>query len=243
MRSLPPSRSVSPLPSSASQPVSDTGVTVSSDQESNNAFQRFVRARRDRDGPAFRKELGYINACFRWLKNSPAGNFMLEAPRKWSNTGIPPKVVERIMDETYQRSVGPRIPEVRKYAAFSSLTYGELLFKFVDEIVQKTGVRSNSLFLDLGSGVGNVVMQVALQTGCTAYGIEVQEVAASIAVEQLEQVRQRSRLWGLNMGEVELENGDITRSPRLSQLMRQADVVLINNYIFAEERELFRIIS
>lgn len=233
----PLSRSISPSPLSTHS-IRDTAVlSDSSKGEPSNAYQRLLRARRDRDGPAFRRELEYVNKCFRWLKDSPSGNMMLESPRNWVNEGIPPKVVERIMEETYQRCVGPRIPEVRKYAAFSSLTYGELLFKFVDDIIQKTGLRSDSLFLDLGSGVGNVVLQAALQTGCRSYGIEVQEVAASVAVEQHIQLQQRCRLWGLRMGEVELENGDITRSARLSQLMGQADVVLINNYIFAEQRE------
>jgi [histone H3]-lysine79 N-trimethyltransferase len=39
------------------------------------------------------------------------------------------------------------------------------------------------------------------------------------------------------MGDVELEKGDMLKSRRLDELMGQADVVLVNNYVFSEQRE------
>jgi hypothetical protein len=39
------------------------------------------------------------------------------------------------------------------------------------------------------------------------------------------------------MGEVELEEGDMLKSERVSELMKKADVVLINNKVFAQTRE------
>ena len=56
--------------------------------------------------------------------------------------------------------------------------------------------------LDLGSGVGNVVMQASLETGCRSYGIEIMPGPAGIARSQLAQFRTRCRMWGVRMGEV-----------------------------------------
>jgi len=41
-------------------------------------------------------------------------------------------------------------------------------------------------------------------------------------------------MWGFSMGEVELEEGDMLKSERVSELMKKADVVLINNKVFAQ---------
>lgn len=40
--------------------------------------------------------------------------------------GVPVKLWKMIMEEVYQRSVGPDVDETKKYKSFSSETYGEL---------------------------------------------------------------------------------------------------------------------
>lgn len=40
--------------------------------------------------------------------------------------GVPVKLWNVIMEEVYQRSVGPDVEETKKYKSFSSETYGEL---------------------------------------------------------------------------------------------------------------------
>ena len=150
---------------------------------------------------------------------------------------MPPPVVERIIDETYQRAVGPHVHRLTRYEAFSSEVYGELMPTFVSDIIRATGLREDMLFLDLGAGVGNVVLQVALETGCRAYGIEIMPEPAAIGRGQLEQFRMRCRMWGVRMGEVELEQGDMLKSEKVDKLVKEADVVLVNNKVFQEPRE------
>jgi H3 lysine-79-specific histone-lysine N-methyltransferase len=41
--------------------------------------------------------------------------------------------------------------------------------------------RPGTLFLDLGGGVGNVVLHAALQSGCSATAVEVMEKPAEMA--------------------------------------------------------------
>lgn len=190
-----------------------------------------------------------INAILRVLKYPPlpddpllppGENVLKECVKTWSPAGIPKDVSLRLVEETYQRCVGPHVLSLRNYEAFSSETYGELMPSLVSEIIRHTGLREDSLFLDLGCGVGNVVLQASLQTGCKSFGIEIMPAPAGIARDQLEQLKIRARMWGVKMGEVEIEEGDMLRSERVVKLMSEADVVLVNNKVFKESRESTR---
>ncbi len=188
-----------------------------------------------------------INELMRSVKHPESSPNPLRAvPRSWSKTGIPQKVVLRIIEETYQRCIGPHVGALRRYSAFSSEVYGELTPYLVTEILREVGITDNpskcgegKLFLDLGSGVGNVVLQAALQSGCRAFGVEVMEHPARLSGVQLEQMKMRCRMWGVDMGEAEVLRGDMTACPRVDELISQADVVLVNNFVFKEEREYY----
>lgn len=151
---------------------------------------------------------------------------------------MPKKILMRIIEENYQRSVGPNVPRLKKYEAFSSTVYGELMPSLVHEMIQITKLREDSLFLDLGSGVGNVVVQASLQTGCRSFGIELMVDPAKIAREMVEHLKVRCRMWGVQFGDVELEQGDMLKSKRVDELIAQADVVLVDNKVFEESCKL-----
>ncbi|KZT08928.1 DOT1-domain-containing protein [Laetiporus sulphureus 93-53] len=206
-----------------------------------NYLRLLQRAINKRDGPLFIKVMEAINALLRLLKypplppdpfESPPPNCFPDVVKSWTN--IPKEVVTRIVDETYQRAVGPHVAELKRYEAFSSEVYGELMPALVSQIINETGLGPDSLFVDLGSGVGNVVLQASLQTGCKSFGIEIMPTPAKIARSQLEQIRIRCRMWGVKMGEVELEEGDMLTSRKVDELVPQADVVLVNNKVFLE---------
>ena len=211
-----------------------------------NYLKTLQRAITKQNGPLFMKTMTSINAILRVLKYPPlpddpllppGENSVKEHVKTWSSTGMPKDVGLRLVEETYQRCVGPQVHTLRNYEAFSSETYGELMPSLVSEIIRHTGLHRDSLFLDLGCGVGNVVLQASLQTGCRSFGIEVMPAPAGMARDQLEQLRIRARMWGVNMGEVELEEGDMLKSERVARLMSGADVVLINNKVFKESCE------
>ncbi|KAI0809016.1 S-adenosyl-L-methionine-dependent methyltransferase [Irpex lacteus] len=205
-----------------------------------NLLQRAIRKR---NGPLFLKVLDAINALLRALKyptvppdvfDPPPPNILRDAVKAFSDSAIPPPVLNRIIEETYQRAVGPNVHELNRYEAFSSEVYGELLPPFVTEIIKTTGINQNTLLLDLGSGVGNVCLHASLATGCRSYGIELMPAPAKLARSQHEQFQARCRMWGLQMGEVELEEGNMLESRRTDELLKQADVVLVNNKVFKE---------
>ena len=180
-----------------------------------------------------------INELLRSLKN-PADNSpnpLRQVPRSWSTSGIPPRVLLRIIEETYQRTIGPNIMKLKDYKSFTSEVYGELMPTFISDIISATGLNEKSLFLDLGSGVGNVVLQASLQTGCRSFGVEKNSNPAKLATEQLQQLKLRCRMWGVAVGEVELAEADMKTCPQVDELMKEADVVLVNNFVFEQERE------
>lgn len=71
--------------------------------------------------------------------------------------------------------------------------YGEINPTLIKEFIQKTRMNSRSVFMDMGCGIGNVVLQVAAQTGCEAYGIEIMEVPCKYAKRQLREYAARMK--------------------------------------------------
>lgn len=192
-------------------------------QPSIDYLRLLQRAIRKEDGPLFIKVITAINTLLALLKYPPlpidpfqpvSTNKILGMVRTWPR--IPSPVVQRIVEEAYQRAVGPNVDMLRRYEAFSSEVYGELMPTFVTDVFRATGLTENSLFLDLGSGVGNVVLQASLETGCRSYGIELMPGPAELAKSQLEQFKMRCKMWGVRMGDVEIESRRVDQAPRMA---------------------------
>ncbi|KAI0030329.1 histone methylation protein DOT1-domain-containing protein, partial [Vararia minispora EC-137] len=216
----------------------------------------FKRALARRDGPAFRAVLAQINDALCALKYPPPPatsstpppssspphsslppNALVHNIARWMPSGPPQPVVLRILEEAYQRVVRPQERKLENYKAFHDTVYGELLPPLVARILRThTRLRPGQIFVDLGSGVGQVCAQAALQTGCTAYGIEIQPDAASVAASFVRDVRARAQGgWALRMGECEVVEGDILVRSEVAGWVREADVVLVNNKVFSAQ--------
>ncbi|KAI9729011.1 MAG: Nucleosomal histone H3-Lys79 methylase [Chrysothrix sp. TS-e1954] len=148
---------------------------------------------------------------------------------------LPLPLLELILDQISARTVSLQIETLKKYEAFSDNTYGELRPSFVSEIFQQTGLTSSSVFLDLGSGVGNVTLQAALEIGCESHGIEVMENPCKLARAQAQEFLSRCRMWGISVGSVNLLQGDFLEDTRVTSVLQKADVILVNNQAFQPE--------
>ncbi|MCJ1480222.1 Nucleosomal histone H3-Lys79 methylase [Schaereria dolodes] len=149
---------------------------------------------------------------------------------------LDPKLVERILTQTYSRTVSPRVSSLREYENGTDNVYGELLPKFVSDILKKdAAMKSDQVFVDLGSGVGNVVLQAALEIGCESWGCEMMKNASDLAELQQDEFQARCRLWGLAVGDIHLERGDFLTNPAIGKVLTRADVVLVNNQAFTPE--------
>ena len=91
------------------------------------------------------------------------------------------------------------------------------------------------VFLDMGSGIGNVVLQVAGQTLCDCYGIEIMENPSILAKNQLSEFQNRMefyyfivRLYNLPCGKIELVKGDFLDNQLIDSVIKRADVIFVN---------------
>lgn len=147
---------------------------------------------------------------------------------------VPADVVQVIMGQIYDRTVsqGQGIQSLKQYENGTSFIYGELKFPFITRIFAETRLTSDKVFVDLGSGVGNVVLQAALQIGCESWGCEYMKNPRELADMQHREFRSRCRLWGIKPGRVNLEHGDFKENARIHKALKRADVVLVNNQAF-----------
>ncbi|KAK5060057.1 hypothetical protein LTR84_009941 [Exophiala bonariae] len=140
-----------------------------------------------------------------------------------------------IKSQVYARTVSPQVHLVRQYASFSDNVYGELLPKFLSRIFKETHLKSNQIFVDLGSGVGNCVLQAALEIGCDSWGCEFMENPNTLAQLQAKEFPARCRLWGIKPGKVHLIHGDFLKKQEIKEVLKRADVILVNNQAFTAE--------
>ena len=156
-------------------------------------------------------------------------------PKIDSMTFMPRDLLQRICMQCYTRQVSPHLDGLKKYAAFSSTVYGELLFPFLSKLFGDMSLTPDSVFVDLGCGVGNCLIQAAGETGCSAIGIEIMDHAATLATAQIAEFEARMRGWGLSHGPIMFLHGDILTHEEIPRILAKADVVLCNNYAFTAE--------
>lgn len=145
---------------------------------------------------------------------------------------LPHKFVQLVLDQIYDRAVSPEVDNLLKYKNGTDNIYGELRPPFISRIFKATGLRPDQIFLDLGSGCGNVVLQAALQVGCESWGCEMMTNACTLAEKQNREFAARCRLWGIAYGSIHLESGDFLENEPTKEILKKADVILVNNQAF-----------
>jgi H3 lysine-79-specific histone-lysine N-methyltransferase len=195
--------------------------------ETTGILRKLQRAQNWREADEFRKTVNEYNEVITKLRLN--GTIAKNLDNVHS-LGLPH--VEAILTQVYARTVSLQVEKLRRYDNGTDNVYGELLPRFVSRILKQTKLKSNQVFVDMGSGVGNVVLQAALEFGCESWGCEEMEAPCKMASLQHEEFKARCRLWGLAPGEVHLERGDFIESPAIQNVLKRADVLLINNQAF-----------
>ena len=198
------------------------------DDEMNGYLQRLNRAVKKQSLAESKLVLEDYNRCLIELLETETLGHALD-----DLTTVPSRLVEYILNQTYARTVSPNLKSLRLYEAGTDNVYGELLPRFVSDILrQDVRMTPDQVFVDLGSGVGNIVMQAALEIGCESWGCEMMEHFSDIADRQLAEFTSRCRMWGLCSGRIRLERGDFLVNDAIKAALRRADVVLVNNQVF-----------
>lgn len=124
--------------------------------------------------------------------------------------------------------------DLRKSKTGSVEVYGEVFPAFVESLRESLALNSSDVFFDLGSGIGNVVCQIASQVGCRCYGVEIRSDLHAIAEAALDRMRKEMTLRGYRMGSVQLTNADALTQP---MLLVDTTVVFLNNIGFPESMQ------
>ncbi|CCH40828.1 Histone-lysine N-methyltransferase [Wickerhamomyces ciferrii] len=154
--------------------------------------------------------------------------------------------LHELLNQMYSRSVSPSVQKLKKYEAFSNYVYGELLPNFLSKVFDQVGLSSKSTFIDLGSGVGNVTIQAALEYGCESYGCEIMDNASELADLQHEVFKKRCKFFGIKPGKTGFFNKQsFVANEAVEEVVNRCDVILVNNFLFSpdlnkEVMKLFR---
>nr|CDI56013.1 related to protein-lysine N-methyltransferase [Melanopsichium pennsylvanicum 4] len=221
----------SPAPTESSLTSDHSSTTTTTNSDPDSILRSFTKARNRRDGPLFMRTLSRFNLALANLRDT--GALASNINTLGITCGVPEGIWRLIQDQVYARVVGPRVEELGRYQAFSDNVYGELLPRFMSEIAQLTKLGPGKVFVDLGSGVGNLLIQTSLQTGAEAYGCEMMPIPSTLASQQITEAQLRWSAWGLRGGaEVEAWLGDFGEHNGVREVLKRADVVLVNNYAF-----------
>ncbi|XP_075060811.1 histone-lysine N-methyltransferase, H3 lysine-79 specific isoform X1 [Mixophyes fleayi] len=160
----------------------------------------------------------------------------------WKGTTQPMKLNTRpstgllrhILQQVYNHSVTD--PEkLNNYEPFSPEVYGETSFDLVAQMIDEIKMTEDDLFVDLGSGVGQVVLQVAAATGCKHhYGVEKADIPAKYADTMDKEFRKWIKWYGKKHAEYTLERGDFL-SEEWRERIANTSVIFVNNFAFGPE--------
>lgn len=144
-----------------------------------------------------------------------------------------PGLLKHIIQQVYNYSVDEP-NELNKYSPFSSETYGETSFEFMAQLIERNQFKpqEQDTFIDLGSGVGHLVLQMAATVKCKkCYGIEIADRPAGYA----KKMEDRFKFWmnwhGKVYTEFEIIHGDFF-DKKYVDVIRSATYIFVNNFAF-----------
>merc|ERR1712166_653633 len=150
----------------------------------------------------------------------------------------PPNAAQthHIQNQVYHRVI-KNPASLNSYQGFSDEVYGEAQHPLISELTKMVPIKKEMVFVDLGSGIGQVVMQVAAQAQCKmCYGIEISETPAKYAPQVEDEFRKRMKQYGKSHGEFDLITGSFLDPAVLpSSVLNQADILFVNNVAFSAQ--------
>ncbi|CAG9762081.1 unnamed protein product [Ceutorhynchus assimilis] len=143
-------------------------------------------------------------------------------------------LLQHILQQTYSFAV-TNAGKLNKYEAFSPEVYGETSFELVAQMIEHINLNKNDSFIDLGSGVGQVVLQVAATSMChTCIGIERADVPANYAKEMERTFKFWMQWYGKKYGPFQLLKGDFFADCHRHKFS-DANVIFVNNFAFGPD--------
>lgn len=147
---------------------------------------------------------------------------------------VPLSFIHDFLQIVYTRAIHPRASQLRHYEAFSNYVYGELLPSFLSKVYKQCNLNHSSTFLDLGSGVGNCVIQASLEYNCKlSAGCEIMKDASDLTECQYKELKERCKLMGLTLMPIKyFLRESFVGHKGVKEVLKDCDVLLINNFLF-----------
>lgn len=122
--------------------------------------------------------------------------------------------------------------KLNQYEPFSPEVYGETSFDLVCQMIDQIKITPEDVFIDLGSGVGQVVLQMAATLPLkTCFGIERADVPSRYAIGMDTTFKMWMKWFGKKFNEYELIKGDFLADEHREKI-NSATIVFVNNFAF-----------
>uniref|UniRef100_A0A1I7T3Q4 Histone-lysine N-methyltransferase, H3 lysine-79 specific n=1 Tax=Caenorhabditis tropicalis TaxID=1561998 RepID=A0A1I7T3Q4_9PELO len=155
---------------------------------------------------------------------------------EWGKRNCNHTVAKRIVN--FASDCAVPCPDVlnNHYESFSSETYGETNFNQMKLICDELKCDKNTVFVDLGSGIGKLVCYMAAYARCKkSVGIELSDVPAKYANNVGQYFKSLMAFFGKRCGKFELHQGNILDEKFYHLITEEATVIFINNVQFDEK--------
>ncbi|GAB6026552.1 hypothetical protein CHUAL_012970 [Chamberlinius hualienensis] len=140
-------------------------------------------------------------------------------------------LLRHILQQVYNQSVTDP-DKLNQYEPFSPEVYGETSYDLVEQMISQMEITEDDVFIDLGSGVGQVVLQMAAATPSKiCMGIEKAEVPAKYAEAMDVNFRRWMKWYGKQYGKYEIIKGDFLAESHRERTI-SATIVFVNNFAF-----------
>ena len=145
------------------------------------------------------------------------------------------KMLKHIIQQVYNTAIADP-NDLNQYVAFTPEVYGETSFDLVCQMIDLISpITSEMKFIDLGSGVGQVVLQVAALVECQlAVGVEKAVIPATRAQEMDRLFKMWMGWYGKVYSPYTLHQGDFL-APEHRRTIKESTIVFVNNFAFGPE--------
>lgn len=122
--------------------------------------------------------------------------------------------------------------KLNQYEPFSAEVYGETSYDLVCQMIDQIEISPDDVFIDLGSGVGQVVLQMAATKSTkVCWGIERADVPSRYALGMDDNFKTWMKWFGKKFGEYQLIKGDFLADEHREKI-NTATIVFVNNFAF-----------
>ncbi|KAF1743209.1 hypothetical protein MXB_799, partial [Myxobolus squamalis] len=132
---------------------------------------------------------------------------------------------------SYSRGVSnPR--DLNKYCPFSNCVYGEISYDCMNLILLELHLKEDIRFVDLGSGVGQLVVQLAGSFRCkSCIGIEIAPIPYNYSLKLATEFRHIMEFFGKYYSDFEIHFGNFI-DDKFSPYIFSSNFIFGNNYIY-----------